>query len=116
MKPGDIIFNEDPISGRHTFYEIEAVALGGVGLQARRARRDAHQGQSRIYFADLFGMWSRRQSKPRKPSGLCLSPLRLPSPCRSQRSHKHLAPEHGVYACGGPYVRPDETRTSTRHR
>lgn len=34
MKPGDIIFKEDPLFGHHTFYEIEAVLLGAENQES----------------------------------------------------------------------------------
>lgn len=51
MKPGDIVFKEDPIFGRHTFYEIDAVLLGAEGQESvvkirSLSRRPADLGES----------------------------------------------------------------------
>jgi len=34
MKPGDIVFQEDTVFGRHSFYEIEGVYLGAEGQES----------------------------------------------------------------------------------
>lgn len=34
MKPGDIVFSEDPVFGKHTFYKIEAVFIGAEGQES----------------------------------------------------------------------------------
>lgn len=34
MQPGDLIWKDDPVSGRHRFWQIDAVLLGATGQES----------------------------------------------------------------------------------
>ncbi|MBB4278316.1 transposase [Rhizobium mongolense] len=70
-------------------------------LAYKLEERSAVQGRSPPHLAELFGLRSRGQAKPRKPSVFPLLPMRLARPCRPQCCNQHPASEHGVYDRGG---------------
>ena len=53
MKPGDIIFCEDKRCGRHRFYKIEGVFLGGVKQESLVELRSLTEAPGTAYGKDM---------------------------------------------------------------